>query len=78
MIVKAGPTANVYADDPASLADSMLAAPLNPSPPGNPPYALRNPTFCWNAVPDDEEPHDEPSVLDVLVTKPDRAYHLQA
>lgn len=69
VIVKGGPTANVFAYDPASLADSMLAAPRNPSPPGNPPYALSNLTFCWNAVPDDEEPHDEPSVLDVLVTK---------
>jgi hypothetical protein len=62
VIVKGGPTANVYAYDPASIGDAGLAAPINPNSPQHRPYGLSNLTFCWDGG--DEEPE-----LDLVVSK---------
>lgn len=52
VIVKGGPTANVYSDCGVCKSGSgtvMLSAPINPA--NNKPYGLSNITFCWSECP---------------------------
>lgn len=58
VIVKGSAAANVYEYDPASLGDGGLAAPLNAS---GGPAGLSNLTFCWDEIPQEEEPELEVS-----------------
>lgn len=58
VIVKGSDAANVYEYDPASFGDSGLAAPLNAS---GGPAGLSNLTFCWDEIPQEEEPELEVS-----------------
>jgi hypothetical protein len=58
VIVKGSDDANVYEYDPASIGDSGLAAPLNAS---GGPAGLSNLTFCWDEIPEEEEPELEVS-----------------
>ena len=64
VIVKGGPSANVYYYDPAVLADTGLSAPLNP---GGNIAGLSNITFCWNGTSVDEDPDPEPLVVSKVV-----------
>ena len=56
IIVKGGPTANVYRYDPSTTRDGSLHAPTNPS--SNKPYGLSNVSVCDD--PDDPPPPPPP------------------
>lgn len=46
VIVKGGPSANIFAYDPQVYGDTGLYAPVNPE--NNKNYAISHVTFCWN------------------------------
>lgn len=48
VIVKGGPSANVYCYDPPVYGDTGMFAPTNPNNPNNEPYDISHVTFCYN------------------------------